>query len=102
MNNFAHFYLLIFYYPSEDSSFIVGLQSPDIFRSPATAAGSLHDESYWDFAEPLAPEICLEHAWEETMASRLFTGEASKAFLTTDICGEDYICYLIPSNSKLR
>ena len=55
---------------SGDSSFIAGLQSPDIFRSPAAVTGSSHDETYWDFMEPLAPEICLEHVWEEMTTVR--------------------------------
>ncbi|XP_046858380.1 anaphase-promoting complex subunit 1-like [Xenia sp. Carnegie-2017] len=79
------------------------LQSPDIFRSSATVANSFHEDTFWHTIEPLEPEICLDHIWEEVSNVRHASkGEASKAFIATDVCGVKYVCFLVPHVSKLR
>ena len=39
-------------------------------RTPVSMNVSSLNESYSEVAEPLAPEICLEHMWSETTTAR--------------------------------
>ena len=41
----------------------------------ATAAGSLLDETVLEQGEPLRPEICLQHVWRDSLATRSGTEE---------------------------
>ncbi|XP_058810342.1 anaphase-promoting complex subunit 1 isoform X2 [Phymastichus coffea] len=51
----------------------------------------------------IKPELCLEHVWTEN--PRTFKDgdfeRASKVFLTTDLLGQVYFCYLIRNQSRL-
>ncbi|ESO93615.1 hypothetical protein LOTGIDRAFT_232653 [Lottia gigantea] len=61
-------------------------------------------DSYSEWVEPLQPEICLEHLWTEptpTMRDGSL-GKASKVFLTKDMCGQQFICYMVPYKQHLR
>lgn len=55
-----------------------------------------------EYAEPkpLYPQICFQHVWSEPSA--VDSSEASKAFLTTDLIGQTYLCYLIKSKNILN
>lgn len=46
-------------------------------------------------AKPLFPQICLQCVWLETHTPKAELGEAIKAFLSTDIMGQKYLCYLV-------
>ncbi|XP_060532637.1 anaphase-promoting complex subunit 1 isoform X2 [Cylas formicarius] len=50
-----------------------------------------------------SPNICLEHVWTDTFSAQdtLTGGPASKVFLTKDIVGQSYLCYVLPSRFKL-
>ncbi|XP_076241205.1 anaphase promoting complex subunit 1 isoform X2 [Calliopsis andreniformis] len=54
-------------------------------------------------SKPLYPEICLDHVWTENVGiSKDATfGRASKVFLSSDLVGQSYLCYLIPHRSQL-
>ncbi|KAK7104440.1 anaphase-promoting complex subunit 1-like [Littorina saxatilis] len=50
------------------------------------------------------PEVCFEHLWTEpapTMRDGPL-GKASKVFLTTDFCGQQYLCFMVPYKQQLR
>ncbi|CAG5118741.1 unnamed protein product, partial [Candidula unifasciata] len=57
--------------------------------------------------DPLAslqPSVCLEHLWQETAhpVRDGALGKASKAFLSRDLCGQQYLCYMVPYKQHLR
>ncbi|XP_078504893.1 anaphase-promoting complex subunit 1 [Lissotriton helveticus] len=54
-------------------------------------------------AEPIVPELCLDHLWTESNpATREKNSQALKVFITTDLCGQKYLCFLIESQLQLR
>ncbi|XP_077996954.1 anaphase-promoting complex subunit 1-like [Glandiceps talaboti] len=82
-------------------------RSPAISRSPAMSfsTSQLNETGFGiDMVEPLAPEICLDHLWTETISTQCEgpQNQASKAFLTTDMCGQKFLCYLIENRRELR
>ncbi|XP_038074683.1 anaphase-promoting complex subunit 1-like isoform X2 [Patiria miniata] len=54
--------------------------------------------------EPLAPDFCLEHCWTEPVISNRegILGKATRVFLTTDICQQRYLCYLLQHRHQLK
>ncbi|XP_033629947.1 anaphase-promoting complex subunit 1-like [Asterias rubens] len=54
--------------------------------------------------EPLAPDLCLDHCWTEPIVSHRegILGKATKAFLTTDLCGQRYLCYSLQHRHQLK
>ncbi|CAG2230501.1 APC1 [Mytilus edulis] len=87
--------------------------SPSVARSPAgffrtppvgSYNVSLINESYSEWVEPLKPEVCFEHLWTEPAPAIRdgSLGKSSKAFLTRDLCGQQYMCYLISYRQQLR
>lgn len=74
----------------------------NFYRTPANM--SLINESFTDWTEPINPEICLEHIWTETAPAIRdgSLGKSSKAFLTRDLCGQQYLCYVISYRQQLR
>lgn len=65
---------------------------------------SLINDSITEWVEPITPEICLEHLWTETAPAIRdgSLGKSSKAFLTRDLCGQQYMCYVISYRQQLR
>ncbi|XP_060553030.1 anaphase-promoting complex subunit 1-like [Ruditapes philippinarum] len=74
----------------------------NFYRTPANM--SLINESISEWIEPITPEICLEHIWTETAPAIRdgSLGKSSKAFQTRDLCGQQYLCYLISYRQQLR
>ncbi|XP_060071238.1 anaphase-promoting complex subunit 1-like isoform X2 [Ylistrum balloti] len=76
------------------------------FRTPPVGSHnvSLINESYTDWVEPLKPEVCFEHLWTEPAPAIRdgSLGKSSKAFLTRDLCGQQYLCYVISYRQQLR
>uniref|UniRef100_A0A8C8SU53 Anaphase-promoting complex subunit 1 n=1 Tax=Pelusios castaneus TaxID=367368 RepID=A0A8C8SU53_9SAUR len=63
--------------------------SNDSFLSPET--------------EPIVPELCIDHLWTETvMNMREKNSQASKVFITTDLYGQKFLCFLVESQLQLR
>ncbi|XP_076632222.1 anaphase promoting complex subunit 1 [Colletes latitarsis] len=54
-------------------------------------------------SKPLYPDICLDHVWSENVGipKDVVSGRASKVFLSSDLVGQSYLCYLIPQRSQL-
>uniref|UniRef100_A0A6I8P4H6 Anaphase-promoting complex subunit 1 n=1 Tax=Ornithorhynchus anatinus TaxID=9258 RepID=A0A6I8P4H6_ORNAN len=53
--------------------------------------------------EPIVPELCLDHLWTEAVANaREKNSQASKAFITSDLCGQKFLCFLVESQLQLR
>uniref|UniRef100_A0A8I3NF74 Anaphase-promoting complex subunit 1 n=1 Tax=Canis lupus familiaris TaxID=9615 RepID=A0A8I3NF74_CANLF len=70
-------------------------QSPkrhSISHSPNSSNGSfLAPET-----EPIVPELCIDHLWTETITNiREKNSQASKVFITSDLCGQKFLCFLI-------
>ncbi|KAK3093891.1 hypothetical protein FSP39_021511 [Pinctada imbricata] len=85
---------------------VIGRSPGNYFRTPPVASHnvSLINESWSEWVEPLKPEICFEHLWTEPAPAIRdgSLGKASKAFLTRDVCGQQYLCYLITYRQQLR
>ncbi|XP_056423181.1 anaphase-promoting complex subunit 1 [Hyla sarda] len=53
--------------------------------------------------EPIVPELCIDHLWTETIThSREKNSRATKVFITTDLCGQKFLCFLVDSQHQLR
>ncbi|XP_011495610.1 PREDICTED: anaphase-promoting complex subunit 1 [Ceratosolen solmsi marchali] len=49
------------------------------------------------------PELCLEHVWTESVNLNKDSnmGQASRVFLTVDLVGQTYFCYLVQNQCRL-
>uniref|UniRef100_A0A8C6VB30 Anaphase-promoting complex subunit 1 n=1 Tax=Naja naja TaxID=35670 RepID=A0A8C6VB30_NAJNA len=77
------------------------VQSPrrhSAYHSPNSATESfLAPET-----ELIVPELCIEHLWTEAFTTlREKNCQASKVFITTDFCGQKFLCYLNISPLKV-
>uniref|UniRef100_A0A8B9SCS9 Anaphase promoting complex subunit 1 n=1 Tax=Apteryx owenii TaxID=8824 RepID=A0A8B9SCS9_APTOW len=54
--------------------------------------------------EPIVPELCIDHLWTETITNMRLekNSQASKVFITTDLCGQKFLCFLVESQLQLR
>ncbi|CAG6016544.1 unnamed protein product [Menidia menidia] len=55
--------------------------------------------------EPIVPDLCMEQLWSETSPAgfhRNMSSQASKVFLTSDLCENRYLCFLVESHQQLR
>ncbi|XP_061600875.1 anaphase-promoting complex subunit 1 isoform X1 [Cololabis saira] len=55
--------------------------------------------------EPIIPDLCMEKLWSETVTAgrhREMSSQASKVFLTSDLCENRYLCFLVESHQQLR
>ncbi|XP_076016530.1 anaphase-promoting complex subunit 1 isoform X2 [Genypterus blacodes] len=55
--------------------------------------------------EPIIPDLCMEQLWSETATGgyqREMSSQASKVFLTSDLCENRYLCFLVESHQQLR
>ncbi|KAH0622807.1 hypothetical protein JD844_025492 [Phrynosoma platyrhinos] len=53
--------------------------------------------------ELIVPELCIDHLWTEPFTTmREKNSQASKVFITTDLCGQRFLCYLVESQLQLR
>ncbi|XP_062286497.1 anaphase-promoting complex subunit 1 [Scomber scombrus] len=55
--------------------------------------------------EPIIPDLCMEQLWSETITAgchREMSSQASKVFLTSDLCENYYLCFLVESHQQLR
>uniref|UniRef100_A0AAQ6AHN8 Anaphase-promoting complex subunit 1 n=1 Tax=Amphiprion ocellaris TaxID=80972 RepID=A0AAQ6AHN8_AMPOC len=55
--------------------------------------------------EPIMPDLCIEQLWSETVTAgchREMSSQASKVFLTSDLCENHYLCFLVESHQQLR
>ncbi|KAK3923529.1 Anaphase-promoting complex subunit 1 [Frankliniella fusca] len=85
--------------PSGPSSPVSFLSTP----SPSAFSRLLTDNCAQD-PRPVCPQICLEPVWTESSSSYgegIKSGPAKLAFLTTDVVGQRYLCYLVPLRKQL-
>ncbi|KAM3605750.1 uncharacterized protein V6R79_003985 [Siganus canaliculatus] len=55
--------------------------------------------------EPIVPDLCMEQLWSETVTAschREISSQASKVFMTSDLCENRYLCFLVESHQQLR
>uniref|UniRef100_A0A3Q3W0X4 Anaphase-promoting complex subunit 1 n=1 Tax=Mola mola TaxID=94237 RepID=A0A3Q3W0X4_MOLML len=53
--------------------------------------------------EPIIPDLCMEQLWSETATAGCHReSQASKVFLTSDLCENRYLCFLVESHQQLR
>uniref|UniRef100_A0A8C4PIT9 Anaphase promoting complex subunit 1 n=1 Tax=Equus asinus TaxID=9793 RepID=A0A8C4PIT9_EQUAS len=53
--------------------------------------------------EPIVPELCIDHLWTEMITNiREKNSQASKVFITSDLCGQKFLCFLVESQLQLR
>ncbi|CAH1791675.1 unnamed protein product [Owenia fusiformis] len=81
-----------------------GGKSPmgSLMRTPGRQTVSMVNET-GEIVEPLMPDTCMEHIWTEKVSLREgMTGKATKVFLTKDLGGQQYLCYLVASRYQLR
>ncbi|CAN9499595.1 unnamed protein product [Ophioblennius macclurei] len=55
--------------------------------------------------EPIIPDLCMEQLWSEVLpagSQREMSSQASKVFLTSDVCENSYLCFLVESHQQLR
>uniref|UniRef100_A0A7M4F1M5 Anaphase-promoting complex subunit 1 n=1 Tax=Crocodylus porosus TaxID=8502 RepID=A0A7M4F1M5_CROPO len=54
--------------------------------------------------ESIVPELCIDHLWTETIMNVRYekNSQASKVFITTDLCGQKFLCFLVDSQLQLR
>ncbi|XP_059145256.1 anaphase-promoting complex subunit 1-like isoform X2 [Physella acuta] len=96
------------------NSALYRFHTPPLARSPGRflfSPGSGHNGSfggnesfYMDPMASLQPNVCLEQQWSETNQPIRdgSLGKASKAFLSQDLCGQQYLCYMVPYKQHLR
>ncbi|KAK9541139.1 hypothetical protein VZT92_001206 [Zoarces viviparus] len=70
-----------------------------------SASTSVNDSAVAPEVEPIVPDLCMEQLWSETVAAgghREMSSQASKVFLTSDLCENRYLCFLVESHQQLR
>uniref|UniRef100_A0A8C0B3N7 Anaphase-promoting complex subunit 1 n=1 Tax=Buteo japonicus TaxID=224669 RepID=A0A8C0B3N7_9AVES len=77
-------------------NFSSSAQSPkrhSITHSPNSASS---DSFLITETEPIIPELCIDHLWTETVTNMRLekNSQASKVFITTDLCGQKFLCFL--------
>uniref|UniRef100_A0A8B9NI82 Anaphase promoting complex subunit 1 n=1 Tax=Accipiter nisus TaxID=211598 RepID=A0A8B9NI82_9AVES len=85
-------------------NFSSSAQSPkrhSITHSPNSASS---DSFLITETEPIIPELCIDHLWTETVTNMRLekNSQASKVFITTDLCGQKFLCFLVESQLQLR
>uniref|UniRef100_A0A9J8D0C1 Anaphase-promoting complex subunit 1 n=1 Tax=Cyprinus carpio carpio TaxID=630221 RepID=A0A9J8D0C1_CYPCA len=68
----------------------------------ASPNSTLNDTALLPEMEPILPDLCIEQLWTETSAiSREKGCQASKVFITSDLCENRYLCFLVESHQQL-
>ncbi|XP_066534503.1 anaphase-promoting complex subunit 1 isoform X2 [Hoplias malabaricus] len=69
----------------------------------ASPNSTLNDTALLPEMEPILPDLCIEQLWSETTTTyREKSCQASKVFITSDLCECRYICFLVESHQQLR
>uniref|UniRef100_A0A3B3UEI2 Anaphase-promoting complex subunit 1 n=1 Tax=Poecilia latipinna TaxID=48699 RepID=A0A3B3UEI2_9TELE len=67
--------------------------------------GTANDSVAMPEMEPIIPDLCVEQLWSEAVSAgchREMSSQASKVFLTSDLCENHYLCFLVESHQHLR
>ncbi|XP_030628160.1 anaphase-promoting complex subunit 1 [Chanos chanos] len=69
----------------------------------ASLNSTLNETALGPEMEPILPDLCIEHLWTETATTqREKSCQASKVFITSDLCENKYLCFLVESHQQLR
>ncbi|TRY97620.1 hypothetical protein DNTS_004749 [Danionella cerebrum] len=69
----------------------------------ASPNSTLNETTVMPEMEPILPDLCIEQLWTEPNAiSREKGCQASKVFITSDLCENRFLCYLVESHQQLR
>uniref|UniRef100_A0A673J159 Anaphase-promoting complex subunit 1-like n=1 Tax=Sinocyclocheilus rhinocerous TaxID=307959 RepID=A0A673J159_9TELE len=69
----------------------------------ASPNSTLNETALLPEMEPILPDLCIEQLWTETSAiSREKGCQAAKIFITSDLCENRYLCFLVESHQQLR
>ncbi|XP_067276723.1 anaphase-promoting complex subunit 1 isoform X1 [Pseudorasbora parva] len=69
----------------------------------ASPNSTLNETALLPEMEPILPDLCIEQLWTETSAISRDKGcQASKVFITSDLCENRYLCFLVESHQQLR
>ncbi|XP_072533589.1 anaphase-promoting complex subunit 1 isoform X3 [Salminus brasiliensis] len=70
----------------------------------ASPNSTLNDTALLPEMEPILPDLCIEQLWTETTTTshREKSSQASKVFITSDLCESKYLCFLVESHQQLR
>uniref|UniRef100_A0A8C5XAC6 Anaphase-promoting complex subunit 1 n=1 Tax=Malurus cyaneus samueli TaxID=2593467 RepID=A0A8C5XAC6_9PASS len=74
---------------------------PSVIHSPNSTS---NDSFLVPETEPIVPELCIDHLWTETVPNMRSekNSQASKVFISTDLCGQKFLCFLVESQLQLR
>uniref|UniRef100_A0A8C2PT56 Anaphase-promoting complex subunit 1 n=1 Tax=Cyprinus carpio TaxID=7962 RepID=A0A8C2PT56_CYPCA len=74
-----------------------------LFLILASPNSTLNETALLPEMEPILPDLCIEQLWTETSAiSREKGCQAAKVFITSDLCENRYLCFLVESHQQLR
>ncbi|KAI5108590.1 anaphase-promoting complex subunit 1 isoform X2, partial [Silurus meridionalis] len=69
----------------------------------ASPNSTLNETALIPEMEPILPDLCIEQLWTETTSYyREKSCQASKVFITSDLCENRYLCFLVESHQQLR
>ncbi|KAM9365814.1 anaphase-promoting complex subunit 1 isoform 2-T3 [Pholidichthys leucotaenia] len=93
---------------SGSSRFNTSLHSPLARGHPGflpSLNSSVNETMLMPEMEPIIPDFCMEQLWSEAATAgcqREMSSQASKVFLTSDLCENHYLCFLVESHQQLR
>uniref|UniRef100_A0A672FMK0 Anaphase-promoting complex subunit 1 n=1 Tax=Salarias fasciatus TaxID=181472 RepID=A0A672FMK0_SALFA len=70
----------------------------DVLSSPHS---TINETILMPEMEPIIPVLCMEQLWSEAITAGS-QSQASKVFLTSDLCENSYLCFLVESHQQLR
>ncbi|RXM27211.1 Anaphase-promoting complex subunit 1 [Acipenser ruthenus] len=77
--------------------------SPKRYSTSHSPNSTFNDSLLANEAEPIAPRLCIDHLWTETVSNhRERNCQATKAFITSDLCEQKFLCFLVESQHQLR
>ncbi|XP_041922218.1 anaphase-promoting complex subunit 1 isoform X2 [Alosa sapidissima] len=69
----------------------------------ASPNSTMNESALLPEREPIIPDLCIEQLWSETSTShRDKSCQTSKVFITSDLCENKYLCFLVESHQELR
>ncbi|XP_048864523.1 anaphase-promoting complex subunit 1 isoform X2 [Brienomyrus brachyistius] len=94
---------------SSAQRFNMSCHSPRTHSLLSSPTSMLNDSGVAPEAEPLVPELCIEQLWTETLpggrsdsSPREKSCQATKVFITSDLCENKFLCFLVESSQQLR
>ncbi|XP_031434697.1 anaphase-promoting complex subunit 1 isoform X2 [Clupea harengus] len=69
----------------------------------ASPNSTMNESALLPEKEPIIPDLCIEQLWTETTSDHRDTScQTSKVFITSDLCENRYLCFLVESHQELR